>query len=341
MKSLLLSVHDDDAVLFAAFTCMRERPLIVVCLDSYLQPARGEIGCSAEDRALESMRAHFILNCKTVRLGLHDDNVTEEELTERFCEINVNDLDCIYAPAIQGGNVHHDMVGRVAQKVFGSKVRQYTTYSKTELYTTGTTEIVPTPEENKRKRNALRQYVSQLRINRPHFDAVLDKSEWLIDSTTPQKLHIGCGRDRRDGWINLDRERGGDLQADVTCGIPLDTSSIDAVYSQDFLEHLPPSASVHVINEIWRVLKPNGTMEHYVPNAGTRNDYGSPSHLSHWNLQTFEHFDVDSYRWAKDRLYEGFIGGFRQVQRELVNWQIEDDGLKRPQSIHVIYKAVK
>ena len=44
------------------------------------------------------------------------------------------------------------------------------------------------------------------------------------------------------------------------------------------------------MNEIWRVLKPGGTMEHYCPQAGTEKDFSSPFHLSHWTLAQFEHF---------------------------------------------------
>jgi hypothetical protein len=72
------------------------------------------------------------------------------------------------------------MVARAAVQVFGDKVRQYTTYTRTELYTRGRVEIVPTAEELDLKNRALECYVSQLRINRPHFDAVRGKSEWLV-----------------------------------------------------------------------------------------------------------------------------------------------------------------
>lgn len=157
------------------------------------------------------------------------------------------------------------------------------------------------------------------------------------------KLHLGCGRDILIGWVNLDRHPypGVDKVCDVADGLPFEDNQFEHVYSQDWMEHLRPELQVPVINEIWRVLKPGGTMEHYIPNAGSRNDFGSPSHLSHWNLQCFEHFDVDSYRWKKDREYEGFVGGFRCQKADLVNWQVEEDGIKRAQSIHVIYAAVK
>ena len=157
------------------------------------------------------------------------------------------------------------------------------------------------------------------------------------------RVYLGAGKTHRlDGWLHLDRHPfpGLDRVCDVTQGLPFDDHSVAAIYSQDFLEHLPDTAKVPLMNEIWRVLLPGGTMEHYVPNAGSRNDFGSPSHLSHFSLQQFEHFDVDSYRYDVDREYEGFMGGFQKVVAELVNWQVEDDGVRRAQSLHVIYRAV-
>lgn len=180
MRSLLISPHDDDSVLFAAFTCLRERPLVAVVLDSYIQPNRGERGCSARERLLETAAAHEILGVETFRLGLRDDTATEEMIAAALKWITV-DPEIVYAPADQeGGNVHHSMVARVARRVFGEKVRHYTTYTNKALYTTGNIEIVPSAEELELKNRALECYVSQLRINRPHFDAVRGKSEWLM-----------------------------------------------------------------------------------------------------------------------------------------------------------------
>jgi SAM-dependent methyltransferase len=351
MSKILLSPHDDDNVLFAAFICMREKPLVVICFDSYVQPARGEVGCSIEARAAETAAACNILGCEVVRLGLRDNDISPagQTLLEQALQKLSGNPEWVYAPALQHGNANHDMVNIAAHRVFSGRVVEYTTYTKTELYTTGNSEIKPTTEELRLKKAAMDCHESQLRINLAHFKAVLGKSEWLTyknarvdEPVLRTKLHMGCGKDKFQGWINLDRTAGADVVCDVVKeALPFEDSSIDYVYSQDFLEHLPPEARVPLMNEIWRVLKPGHAMEHYVPNAGSRNDYGSPSHLSHWNLQLFEHFDVDSYRWEKDRVYEGFIGGFKRNVAELVNWQIEEDGVKRAQSIHVVYTAVK
>jgi len=157
-----------------------------------------------------------------------------------------------------------------------------------------------------------------------------------------KKVYLGAGKDHQAGYINVDifPFEGIDIVADVTKGLPFKDNEMDYVFSQDFMEHLPPESKVFVINEIWRVLRPGGIMEHLIPNAGSRNDFGYPSHLSHWNLQQFEHFDVDSYRYKKDRDYEGFIGGFRKITAELVNIQEEEGGFRKAQSIHVVYRKV-
>lgn len=351
--NILLSCHDDDSALFAAGTCLREQPLVVVVADSYVQPARGEMGCSAEERAAETEQAHAILGCKTQRLGLRDDALELRDIETAlvgFSEMS----DTVYVPALEGGHPQHDLVARAAATIFGvDRLRCYSTYAKLSQYggadlePVGTDEIVLTADEHDQKMAALRCYESQLRVNRPHFDAVKCRSEWLSGY---QRLHIGCGDQLKPGWINVDLHSP--KQRDAACFKQMDCAeedwtdyqlkphSFDYVFSEDFLEHLPPDRRVHVINQCWQVLKPGGVMEHYVPNAGSMNDYGSPSHLSHWNLTTFEHFNVDSYRWAKDRRFEGIVGGFTQVVSELLNWRVEDDGMKRAQSIHVKYRAV-
>ncbi len=177
---LLLSPHDDDGPgLFAAFTCLRERPLCIVCLDSHIQPNRGEIGCSAAERAAETAAAANVLGVDVFRLGLSDATATEADIEAQLLVGFANSDDVVYAPAEQGGNAAHDMVARVARRVFGRHVVEYTTYTKTALWTTGEVEVIPTSEELALKARALACYPSQLRINRVHFAAVIGRSEWL------------------------------------------------------------------------------------------------------------------------------------------------------------------
>lgn len=175
---LFLSPHDDDQVLFGAFTLMREKPLVVICTDSWIQYNRGE-NITAEQRAEETISAMELLGCPVVRLGIRDDIIDEWALThalERF-----GNFERIFAPALQGGNPVHDLVSNVAQKLFFN-VKYYCTYSKDALYTTGSQEIISTPEEYSLKERALDCFQSQINLpaTKPHFEAVKGKSEWYI-----------------------------------------------------------------------------------------------------------------------------------------------------------------
>ena len=177
---LFLSPHPDDETLFGAFTLMREKPLVVIVTDSYVQQNRGE-NITPQQRFQESVNAMNILGCSVMRLGIRDDIINELALTDRLAWFK--NFDTVYAPAIQGGNPVHDLVGKVALKVFGDKVKQYSTYAKGEWFTHGTKEIIPTPtEELILKEKALACYKSQINLpaTAPHFEAVKGKSEWYI-----------------------------------------------------------------------------------------------------------------------------------------------------------------
>lgn len=179
-QDIILSPHDDDNALFAAFTCMREKPTIVVCTDAYIQDMRGEKGCDAQTRAKETEEAAKLLGCEVVRLGIPDHMLTIERLIKEIHE-NIEVIGKVYAPALQGGNIHHDIVHAVARARWPEKVIFYTTYEKQKLYTEGDTEIIPTLEELALKNKALECYTSQINLpaTRPHFEAVMGKSEWL------------------------------------------------------------------------------------------------------------------------------------------------------------------
>jgi LmbE family N-acetylglucosaminyl deacetylase len=180
-NSIFLAPHNDDESLFGAFTLIRERPLVIVVTDSYIQSDRGDIGCTAEIRRQETINAMAITGCPVVFLGIKDTELTMFSLTERLRPFNP---DVVYAPALQGGNHQHDIVGLVAKDLFGTKCKHYCTYTKTELYTTGTIEIRPTPDELALKEKMLACYTSQVDLvsTRPHFDAVRGKSEWFTSA---------------------------------------------------------------------------------------------------------------------------------------------------------------
>lgn len=182
MKSIAFIPHNDDEALFLAYTLMREKPLVVMITDSHIQPNRGEVGCDAETRWSETKEAMKLLNLPVIRLGIVDFELNYHHLGN-FLQHSLDGFETIYAPAIQEGNPHHDIIGRACKAVFGDKVKQYSTYARGEFFTKGNIEIIPTEEEFELKKKMLECYRSQLKLpsTKPHFDAAIEaKSEWLM-----------------------------------------------------------------------------------------------------------------------------------------------------------------
>ncbi len=75
------------------------------------------------------------------------------------------------------------------------------------------------------------------------------------------KLHIGSGAlVINSGWINLDMEElpTVDISLNVLDGLPFASNSVDVVYSEHFIEHLPKEGTKYFLAEAYRVLKRGG-----------------------------------------------------------------------------------
>jgi len=181
---LLLSPHNDDECLFAAYTLMREKPLVIVVTDSDLAT-----GVTAQQRREESRRACELLGVPVVFLGMNDGMLEQQkaDLRSRLEPFASQPWSHVYAPAIQGGHRDHDALGEVVSTMF-SPVSFYATYAAGELFSPAGSEIEPTPDEVERKNRALDCYPSQIRLARTlsRFDAVRGQSEYLGDVARPR-----------------------------------------------------------------------------------------------------------------------------------------------------------
>jgi len=182
---LLLSPHNDDSELFAAFTIIRERPTVCVVFDSYVQPTRGIPGCDAETRRMETERAIRVLTgdpdieemeVPTGFLGLMD-SVEHDPVTLAGILAAVYPLaEHVWAPAFEeGGHDHHNLVALAAEKAFSGKVTHYLSYTRTGGKSRSAKEVLPrSGDDIARKLRALACYSSQLQMDPrlgcwPHF----------------------------------------------------------------------------------------------------------------------------------------------------------------------------
>lgn len=93
----------------------------------------------------------------------------------------------------------------------------------------------------------------------------------IAGAKRPLRLHQGCANHYLEGWVNLDLYRPGrrlDLRWDLRRGVPFPDESVDAVFSEHLLEHLPLEAGLHLLAECYRVLRPSGILRIGVPDLG-------------------------------------------------------------------------
>jgi SAM-dependent methyltransferase len=117
-----------------------------------------------------------------------------------------------------------------------------------------------------------------------------------IEEPTGRKLHLGCGEDRRSGYVNIDIAplAGVDAVSDLDRhSLPFSDGSFDEVLAISVLEHVE---LVHCMREIHRVLRPGGRLVATVPHFTSADMYSDPTHKTFFGLGTFPFFTRESGR---------------------------------------------
>jgi len=82
------------------------------------------------------------------------------------------------------------------------------------------------------------------------------------------KLNIGCGPNRKEGWINIDLSPGAELALDMRERIRFPDGSAIIIYSEHFFDCLDyPEEAQHFLRECLRVLEPSGIFRVGVPDT--------------------------------------------------------------------------
>jgi predicted SAM-dependent methyltransferase len=85
----------------------------------------------------------------------------------------------------------------------------------------------------------------------------------------PRRLNLGCGFDRREGYLNVDFQpfHQPDLVSDVRKLDALPSAAYEEIVAQDVLEHLPRTDTLDTLREWARVLRPGGRLVLRVPDV--------------------------------------------------------------------------
>ena len=111
------------------------------------------------------------------------------------------------------------------------------------------------------------------------------------------KLNLGCGRDIRQGWLNVDKVA---LSEGVRiCDLertpwPWPDNEFEEVCASHVLEHLPDK--MEVIEELWRVCKHEARIEIRLPAWNHPLLWQDPTHRTAWHIDNFDYFKL-THNW--------------------------------------------
>jgi predicted SAM-dependent methyltransferase len=95
------------------------------------------------------------------------------------------------------------------------------------------------------------------------------KASVLMAAGAPLRLHLGCGPTHLEGWVNVDLvSTSPDLAWDLSRPVPFPDGSVDAIFHEHLLEHLPLPAAIGFLHECHRLLRPGGVLRVGVPDFG-------------------------------------------------------------------------
>lgn len=178
-----------------------------------------------------------------------------------------------------------------------------------------------------------------------------------IVESAPLRLDIGCGPNKRDGFHGVDQYAFGgkvDTVMDVRLLWPWKSNSVAEIHASHFLEHLTAVERCHVVNEMWRVLKPcrkeNGVNKEgfatiVCPAWSSNRAYGDPTHQwppmcemwfwylsKEWRAANAPHTDAE--HWDKGfncdflftqgySMHQGILGRNEEYRQYALTWYKE------------------
>lgn len=82
-------------------------------------------------------------------------------------------------------------------------------------------------------------------------------------------VNVGCGTRAVSGFVNLDYHwrPGVDVCWDITRPLPFESDSVQGIFSEHCLEHVPFEACASAIRDFFRVLVPGGNLRLVLPDA--------------------------------------------------------------------------
>lgn len=153
------------------------------------------------------------------------------------------------------------------------------------------------------------------------------------------RLNLCCSDQRVEGFIGVDRFAPAWATPDTFVCADLDQpwpfldGTIEHIRAFDAIEHL--DSGRHTLNELWRVLKPGGTVEILVPTTDGRGAWQDPTHVSFWNRNSFFYYEHGNPHLERFREAYGITARFK------VAFEREETLIDNVTKLRIVLEAVK
>jgi hypothetical protein len=106
-----------------------------------------------------------------------------------------------------------------------------------------------------------------------------------------QYWDLGCGPNKPAGWNGVDKRpfRGVDLVHDLQeMPWPFKDNQVERFRASHILEHI--QNPIRVMEEVYRCLRMDGVIDIIVPSTDGRGAFQDPTHVSWWNINSFQYY---------------------------------------------------
>jgi SAM-dependent methyltransferase len=144
-------------------------------------------------------------------------------------------------------------------------------------------------------------------------------------------IDLGCGGNKLENkepetavvfGLDIHPFDGVDIVCDLEGTIPLESDYADTVLASHILEHI--SNPIHIMNEIYRILRMGGDLHFVVPSTDGMGAFQDPTHKSFWNENSFLYYTKDGYRG----LYPDLIKCKFQLRQLQVTKAVSEDDFR-------------
>jgi SAM-dependent methyltransferase len=147
-----------------------------------------------------------------------------------------------------------------------------------------------------------------------------------------RRLHLGCGRDVREGFVNVDCVLlpGVDVVLDLESPLPFRDRSFREVSSSHVLEHV--AGLIELVGELHRVSEPGARLRMVVPHFTAAGSYTDPTHRRFFGYYSFDYFtdegNFNFYTPTRFRILTRQIRFYwvnnprRRIEARLLTWLV-------------------